>query len=721
MTVTSTTRHRVTSRPRARAASAEAARPVTLRVEGLTSSTPDGVRLLDDVSFSLRKGWLVAVVGPTGAGKTSLANALTGALRIESGSVWLEGVDLATADDAARRRIAYVPQDSVLHSQLDLRRTLEYAAVLRLPPTTGPQERAHRVSGVLAELGLEGSAHLPVGALSGGQRKRANIAAELVGDPQLIVLDEPTSGLDPGYEKSVLASLRQLADSGRTVLTVTHSLTVLEQCDRVLFLAPGGRVAFFGPPAEAAAFFDRRDPADVFAALDSEPGTSWQRRFRDDPAYARYVGAPVADGPTNEPHTATPSARWLRQLTTLVRRHVALIRSDRRHLALLLLEGPMLGLLLYAVIAPNALGPWGAAPTSASTASVAMFLAVSATWLGATNAIREIVKERMILRREVGSGLAPSAYVSAKMLSLSVVTSAQVSVLTVVATLRQGPLPRGSVLSSGLAELIVAGVLVGLAAVGMALLISALVTTMDKALTLLPIAMVTQMALTGGPASLFTVPGIRQIRALTGAHWAVEAITATVAGDRDTWWSAVVALLALTVTSVLLTVALVRRSTRSASHVAWRPELTLSGPVSRPLLGVAAAVVLFGCASVAIPRLQSDGAHPSTAAAAEKTFPVVGQPEPDVRRPDPAAVVPQPASSPVLPAPRTPVGAGRGVTIALTPVVRVDAPVTVPVTQPIAPPAVQPTASAPSPKPNGPEYGEGEGSWWTWNAIGKKP
>src|SRR5207249_2877102 len=155
-------------------------------------------------------------------------------------------------------------------------------------------------------------------------------AAELVGNPDVLVLDEPTSGLDPGYEKTVMATLRELADAGRTVVTVTHSLQALAICDRVLFLAAGGRVAFFGPPSEAAAYFGRTDAADVFLALDTEPGDAWQRRFRDHPTYARYIRPMTAPTATAARRRATrvvdasASPRWREQLATLLCRHLAI-------------------------------------------------------------------------------------------------------------------------------------------------------------------------------------------------------------------------------------------------------------------------------------------------------------------------------------------------------------------------------------------------------------
>ena len=154
-----------------------------------------------------------------------------------------------------------------------------------------------RVDEVLAELGLTQHANTQVARLSGGQRKRTSVALELLTKPSLLYLDEPTSGLDPGLDKSVMQSLRTLADDGRTVVVVTHSVANLDVCDFVLMLAPGGYVAYFGPPGGALAYFGKTDFADVFLALEATPGAEWGERFRASKLYkAPTAGAARAAG-----------------------------------------------------------------------------------------------------------------------------------------------------------------------------------------------------------------------------------------------------------------------------------------------------------------------------------------------------------------------------------------------------------------------------------------
>jgi hypothetical protein len=298
---------------------------------------------------------------------------------------------------------------------------------------------------------------------------------------------------------------------------------------------------------------------------------------------------------------------WTQQVGTLLRRQVALLRSDRRHLALLLLQGPLLGLLLWLVLKADSLAlvPGTTANTPASE-TVAMFVALSATWLGASNAVREIVKERHILRREVDAGLAPSAYVAAKAIVLGALTMLQTTILASIACSAQHP-PTGGALGSGRLELAVAGALVGLAATALGLLLSATVTSPDKALALLPMTLVTELALAGGWAASLTTPGLEVLRDLTGARWGVEAIGATVAEDRATWLHASIILLGLTAGALVVTAALVHRHTRPAlarrSAVAHLEGLrVLAQQRGSALVGAAS----FGLLAVAL-ALTADG------------------------------------------------------------------------------------------------------------------
>ena len=143
--------------------------------------------------------------------------------------------------------LGYVPQEDIVHAELPLARMLRYAARLRLPSSTTAADIDDAVSDALDTVGLTAQADVRVGSLSGGQRKRASIAVELLTDPRIFFLDEPTSGLDPVTSAELVAQLRDLADRSATVVFTTHSVEDLAQCDRIVFMAPGGRVASSAP------------------------------------------------------------------------------------------------------------------------------------------------------------------------------------------------------------------------------------------------------------------------------------------------------------------------------------------------------------------------------------------------------------------------------------------------------------------------------------------
>ncbi|MEY9933616.1 ABC-type multidrug transport system ATPase subunit/pSer/pThr/pTyr-binding forkhead associated (FHA) protein [Catenulispora sp. GP43] len=494
--------------------------------------------LLDNVSFALEGGDFLAVLGPTGAGKSTLMKALTGNRPADRGAVFYNGRDLYANYAELRNRVGYVPQDDILHPQLKVRDALRYAAQLRFPPDVAAHERNARVDEVMAELGLTERAGLAVEKLSGGQRKRTSVAIELLTRPSLLILDEPTSGLDPGYEKSVMDLLRKLADGGRTVITVTHSIQSLDRCDRILFLAPGGQTAFFGPPPETLQFFSRSTYAEVFQDLDrAAPGFA-QHAFAGSPADQQYVQGPLGaqlnkvNGAANAQQAATPAANphWGHQLATLFKRFSSVVWADKRNTAMLFMQAPILGLLMLAVLGSNDLSAQD--PVAAHKAgSVLLALVLGATYLGASNSIREIVKERPILARERAIGLSPSAYVLSKVILLGMLTIAQAAVLVFLGIVRQGGPGHGSVLSSGQFELFIDVALAGLAAMALGLLISAFVSNGDKALTILPVILFAEFLFTGSAFPVNKTPGLEQASYLASAKWGYSAAASTADAD----------------------------------------------------------------------------------------------------------------------------------------------------------------------------------------------
>lgn len=507
---------------------------ITFEALGVTVQTDQGRTLVDNISFSLERSSLVAVVGPSGAGKSTLLNALAGFRPADEGTVLYNERDLYDSYEDLRQRIGYVPQDDVLHPQLTVRRALQFAAQLRFPSDVRPEERSRRVDEVMAELGLSERADLAIQQLSGGQRKRASIALELLTKPSLLFLDEPTSGLDPGYEKAIMSLLRDLANGGRTVLVVTHSVQSLDVCDRVMFLAPGGRMAYFGPPCKALVYFDVSDYADIFTSLDRDRQTDWRERFRDHPFYDGYVRQPLLGheskrGSAGSRLTLPPDPQqvWWHQFKTLTLRYLSVMASDRRSLLTLLLQAPLLGLLIYA-IAPS--GSFDTSPGSDHhhATMVALMIVLAVTFMGSANAIREIVKELPIYRRERAVGLSISAYIASKVSVLSALTIIQSVVLVVLATQRQdGPTSSATGLFPGW-ELAFDVVVAGVSAMAIALLISAAVSASDKAMALLPLLLIPQIILSGGLISLQHNMLMHAISDVVTANWGLSAVASTV-------------------------------------------------------------------------------------------------------------------------------------------------------------------------------------------------
>ncbi len=280
-----------------------------LEVNSVGFEVEGGKQLLDHISLTARPGTLTAIIGGSGAGKTTLSRLIAGYTSPTSGSVTFEGHNIHTEYASMRSRVGMVPQDDVVHRQLTVNQALGYAAELRLPPDTSKADRQQVVAQVLEELELTKHADTRVDKLSGGQRKRASVALELLTGPSLLILDEPTSGLDPALDRQVMMMLRQLADAGRVVLVVTHSVAYLDVCDQILLLAPGGKTAYLGPTDQIGAAMGTTNWADIFAKVGADPDEA-NRRFL---AENRPPPAPPSESPAGRPgrtgaHQCAPPA-----------------------------------------------------------------------------------------------------------------------------------------------------------------------------------------------------------------------------------------------------------------------------------------------------------------------------------------------------------------------------------------------------------------------------
>ena len=497
---------------------------VRLDATRLTGTGDDGTRLFDDISFSLPERSLLAVVGPSGSGKSSLLNALAGLRPATTGSVLYGGRNLYDDYAELRNRIGFVPQEDVLHRELTVHSTLEFAGRLRFPSDVTSEEAGARIDELLEELGIAHRRDVRLHVLSGGERKRTNVVSELLTEPSLLFLDEPTSGLDPGISRVLMQKLRELADGGRTCVVVTHELANIDLCDQLLVLAPGGVPAYLGPPRAAAAHFDHDDLSDVFRDLSTRTEHDWRSHDQSRPEPMQATTTP-AEG-------AAPARRnWWSQFATLSARNVAVLSADRRNAALLLLQAPVLGLLLLAALPSGELAPPRESEVRlVSVAGLVLFVIVLAvTWVGANNSTREIARELAILRRERAAGLSLSAYVASKAVVLASLTIVQSVVLVSLAIARQGGPRSASLLGWGRGELIVIVTLAALAAMALGLLISAVAGTPERASGLLPLVLVLQLLLSAGIIlpEIVDKPVLREISIVSSAKWGVAGAAST--------------------------------------------------------------------------------------------------------------------------------------------------------------------------------------------------
>lgn len=503
---------------------------VSLDVQDLSVTVDKGRKtLLDRVSFPVGEKCLLAVVGPSGAGKSTLLNALTGQRPADRGTVLYDGRDLYRDYAELRQRIGLVPQDDILHAQLTVRRALTYAAQLRFPQDTAKDERRARVDEVVQELGLEQRVGQPIHSLSGGQRKRVSVALELLTKPSLLFLDEPTSGLDPGMDRSVMHMLRGLADDGRTVIVVTHSVLSLDVCDRLLVLAPGGKVAYYGPPDETLAFFGYEQWPEAFEAFERDRERDWAGDYLASLQHRQYIvnstaqphlgQAAPAPGTVSRPPKAQS---WGSQLGTLVRRYAAALSADRTFLAIMIALPFVMGAMARALA--------GSKLTQETAMNALLILCVGGVLTGAANAVRELVKERVIYQRERAVGLSRSAYLMSKVVVLGAITVLQAVVLTLVALLGvdlNAPGGEG-VLMSPLVEITVAVALLSFTAMMLGLLVSAMVRKEEVTMPLLVLLAIVQVVFCGALLKLDGVPGIEQLSWLVPSRWALGAMAGTI-------------------------------------------------------------------------------------------------------------------------------------------------------------------------------------------------
>lgn len=506
---------------------------ISFSARHLTVTVDGGKDILKDVSFGVPEKSLIAVIGPSGSGKSTLLKALTGYRPANKGDVLYDNRNLYKQFAELRQRIGLVPQDDILHKELTVKKALKYAAKLRFPSDTSEQEREQRIDEVLRELKLDIHKEKKVTSLSGGQRKRVSVALELLTKPSLIFLDEPTSGLDPGMDRDVMQLLRGLADDGRTVLVVTHSVAELAICDKLLVMAPGGAVAYFGPPEEALNFFGYQTWADVFSAFENYRDYDWAGRWKGSQHYQMYaadIDAVAAQSVHMPPAQAIRPPKpqgWGSQLWTLIRRYTSVIASDKGFLGLMVILPAVLGIVSVVIPAEFGLGP--PKPPSkfnGDAGTIMLILAVGMCFSGAANSVRELIKERVIYERERATGLSRSAYLMSKVIVLGVITALQGVIICGIGFATRD-LPEAGLILPPAVEICLVIIALGFTSMMFGLVISSLVKTAEKTMPLLVMFAIVQVVFTGVLFQVYGSPGLEQFAWLMPSRWAIAGAGAT--------------------------------------------------------------------------------------------------------------------------------------------------------------------------------------------------
>ncbi|MGI9612052.1 MAG: ATP-binding cassette domain-containing protein [Acidimicrobiales bacterium] len=482
-------------------------------VINVSQRTADGATTLHEIDLVVHPGEIIAIAGGSGAGKTTLLDAIAGLRPAAEGRVLLDGRHPTDAGITT----GYVPQDDIIHLELPLRRTLRYAAALRLPGAGGDEiDRA--VERVLRQLGLAQRADVPVRLLSGGQRKRASIAAELLTEPGVFFLDEPTSGLDPATGVEVMRQLRELASANTTIVLTSHAPADLINCDRIVFLASDGHLAFVGTTDEALAYFEVTDLALIYERLASESDPSvWSERLRQSSNHPH--GAPEPAGLEAEPKRVRRVGLF-RQWRTLTARSTELLFRNRLTLAILL--GSPVGVVAMMAVLFRP-GTFDSANVSSIPAIQTLFwVAFASFFFGVTYGLLQIVGEFEIFRRERFGGLSVGAYVASKMAILGpLLVFVNVAMLAILRTLDRLP----SASTGAWAEILTTSVLISAAAVALGLLASASVNNPAQATLALPMLCFPQVLFAGAVVPIDEMSAAGRIMSLWLAdRWGFEAL-----------------------------------------------------------------------------------------------------------------------------------------------------------------------------------------------------
>jgi len=439
---------------------------ISFTVENLSFNFREGKAAIDNVSFSVEEGKLIGIMGASGSGKTTLLNLMSGIQKPTSGSARINGLDVIKDSKALEGVFGYVPQDDLLIEDLTVFENLYYAACQCFNDKT-KIEITELVDHTLSNLGLLEKRELKVGSpfnkvISGGQRKRLNIALELIREPLVMFLDEPTSGLSSRDSENLMDLLRDLTLKGKLIFNVIHqpSSEIFKMFDNVIILDQGGCMAYFGNPVDSVIYFKTLDaqinsnqgecpscgnvnPETIFNIIETqvvdEFGKYTEKRKVKPKEWANTFSSkhhlthvPEVKDP---PHKSLQRPGKMRQFMIYLSRDFKSKISNSQYVALTLLEAPILGFILSFIIRyiPD---PDSDIYIFSENENIPIYIFMSlivALFLGLTISAEEIFRDRKILKREHFLNLSRSSYLLSKVAILIAISALQTFMFVMIA------------------------------------------------------------------------------------------------------------------------------------------------------------------------------------------------------------------------------------------------------------------------------------------------
>ena len=486
-----------------------------VELKNVSYVTQDGVFLLKNINLNLGPSTLTAIVGPSGAGKSTLMDVITQKKLCSYGTMNIGDDDLESFTSA---KVGFVPQADILHTKLTVKQALLYGADLRFPSSVSKKEKEDRVDEVLKLVELEQRANLRIDRLSGGQRKRCSIALELLSKPDLLILDEPTSGLDPGLDLHFMELMRNLTNSGQTVVVVTHAIDNVDICDNVVLLRTGGTLAYAGPPTTVASVLKESNWAKIFRALSTPEEVDTSRIERE---------VPKAENQILEPQS---QQNVISQTVTLMKRYMAVIAADKFYVALLVVLPLVLGFIGFAAGTDSGfdlgVGRSGQPIINPQAQMLALILILGCVFVSLSTSIQEIVKDKDIRTRERRIGVRTSTYLASKAIVLGVISTLQILLFYNLTTFGRSTGSNPLVFDQSKNELQLICILLGIACMLLGLVMSTLISSQEQGMPTLVLLTMIQVIISGAlPIRLDWL--INSTGLINPAYWGMNAIGAS--------------------------------------------------------------------------------------------------------------------------------------------------------------------------------------------------